>query len=308
MFLKFLKNPKNLIQNILKRDERTLRRNEVEIVISNIVPNERFGKSIVFVINHYAREVSNSRSHIFLIFAESFRSTFVGSRLGVLWNYVMPLIPLSVYLMLTQIRVFPEFDGVSGAAFVTFGVFNWFLLVGPINKTIHTISSRNRLVTTTELNLSVYVLSDLAQIMFDALIRFVFVLIIMLVTSTYPTWGLFFLPFVLVLSFTFSLALGILLGLLNLVANDVSRLVSIFLQYGIFLSGVIFPVTDMAFLSYINWLNPFAIFIKYSRELVFHGSISNWFELLGILLFSILIFIWSLKVFYNMERKIRGLS
>ena len=74
-------------------------------VISNITPNDRFGKSILHVIIYYAREIRNSREHIFLIFAVSFRSTFIGSRLGVLWNYLLPLVPLSVYLLLTHVHV-----------------------------------------------------------------------------------------------------------------------------------------------------------------------------------------------------------
>ena len=106
----------------------------------------------------------------------------------------------------------------------------------------------------------------------------------------------------------FFVGVGLLLSILNVVTKDVSRLVNIALQYGIFISGVIFPVENINFLATLNAFNPFAQFIELSRSMAFLGEFGDlktyaWMSVAGVIQFII-----GLRIFYIMEYRIRGIG
>ena len=54
-----------------------------------------------------AREVCGYRSGISTIFRNDFRASYRGAALGVGWNFIVPIFPTTVYVLLVNLRVFP---------------------------------------------------------------------------------------------------------------------------------------------------------------------------------------------------------
>lgn len=221
---------------------------------------------------------------------------------------MLPLIPLTVYLLLAKMRIFPNFEGVDGTVFITFGVTLWFLFSGCIQIPISIIQSRNKEGMKTAFPLSAAIVSGFAQLMFDSLLRTIFVLVVMILTNSWPTLLGMFLPLVFLPAILLFIGIGLFLGMLNVIYTDVSRIVAIALQYGIFISGVIFPVSNTGWLSKLNLFNPFSVFIEASRSLVYHGTISNLSNIIGMVTLAMLVFIFSCRLFFIMEFRVRGIS
>jgi len=273
-----------------------------------IRPDSRMAEGSITAIRHLIGEIWSSRSHIRVVFAEQFRSIHYGSRLGVIWGYVLPLVPLSVYVLLAKIRVFPNFEGVNGTVFITFGVTLWFLFSGCIQTPIRIIQSRNTESMKTAFPLSAAIISGFAQLLFDTMLRVIFVIIVMIVTKSLPTLQGLLLPLVLFPAILLFLGVGLFLGILNVIYNDVSRVVTIALQYGIFISGVIFPFPQTNIVSRLNSFNPFYVFIEASRSLVAYGSIVNLESCVVIGVLAIFVFMLSCKIFFIMEYRVRGIN
>ena len=271
-----------------------------------IRPDSRVGEGAVAALRHLASEIWNFRSHIRIVFKEQFRAAYSGTGLGIFWNYALPLVPLTVYWFLSRIRVFPNFDGVDGATFLTFGVTLWFLFAGCIQTPIQVVQSRNKEAMKTAFPLSASIVSGFAKLLFDTLVRMALVTIVVVTTQSWPTWQGILLPLVLLPAFLLFVGTGLLLGILNVIYNDVSRVVNIMLMYGIFVSGVIFPLYDSGLLSTLNLFNPFAVFIDVSRSIVFKGGLENTYSYLVMSAIALLLFLVSVRLFYIMEYRVRG--
>ena len=273
-----------------------------------IRPDSRMRESILSAIRHLINEIWNYRSHIRIIFKGRFRAAYSGTGLGIFWNYALPLVPLTVYWFLSVLRVFPNFEGVDGATFITFGVTLWFLFAGCIQIPMQVVQSRNKESMKTNFPLSASIVSEFARLLFDTMVRIILVSIIIVSTQSWPTAQGLMLPFTLLPALFLFTGIGVMLGILNVIYNDVSRAVNIILQYGIFVSGVIFPLYDTGILSAFNAINPFAIFIDASRSIVFQGVINNLQNYLVASGLAFIFFAVSVRIFFVMEYRVRGIN
>ncbi len=271
-------------------------------------PDSRVREGAFAALRHLSAEIWGFRSHIRIVFEEEFRATYSGTGLGIFWNYALPLVPLTIYWFLSRLRVFPNFDGVDSATFLTFGISLWFFFVGLVQVPIQIVQSRNKEAMKTAFPLSASIVSGFAKLLFDTLVRLALVTIVVISTKSWPTWQGLLLPLVLLPAFIFFLGIGLVLGILNVIYNDISRVVNIAFQYGIFISGVIFPLSDFGLLSTLNQLNPFAVFINVSRSIVFRGILDNSYAYLAMSAAAVLVFLFSVRLFYIMEYRVRGIS
>ena len=282
--------------------------NKIKENVSVFRANSRSNDGILKVLRYFVEEPWRFRSHIRVVFAKQFRSAYYGTGLGVFWNYVIPLVPLTVYWLISNLRVFPGFDRIDGAATITFGVTLWFLFAGFVQVPIQVVATRNVETMKTAFPLVASIFSGFSQLIFDTAVRSVFVLLIVVLGESSFTWHAMFLPIILLPALMFFVGVGLLLSILNVVTKDVSRLVNIALQYGIFISGVIFPVENINFLATLNAFNPFAQFIELSRSMAFLGEFGDlktyaWMSVAGVIQFII-----GLRIFYIMEYRIRGIG
>ena len=273
-----------------------------------IRPDSRMRESMLSAIRHLINEIWNYRSHIRIIFKGRFRAAYSGTGLGIFWNYALPLVPLTVYWFLSVLRVFPNFEGVDGATFITFGVTLWFLFAGCVQIPMQVIQSRNKESMKTNFPLSASIVSEFARLLFDTMVRIILVSIIIVSTQSWPTAQGLMLPFMLLPALFLFTGIGVMLGILNVIYNDVSRVVNIILQYGIFVSGVIFPLYDIGILSAFNAINPFPVFIDASRSIVFQGVINNLQNYLVVSCLAFIFFAVSIRIFFVMEYRVRGVN
>ena len=270
--------------------------------------DDRVSDGVFVACKHLLAEIKKFKGQIWTVYKQNFKNSYYGSGLGVTWNFILPLIPVTVYLFLTKIKVFPSFEGVDSSTYLTFGVTIWFVFAGFIQIPISIVQSRNKDAMRTSLPLSTSIVSSFAGLAFDTLIRMILVLCIMVLMKSWPTWWAPSLFFIFIPGFFLFFGAGLILSIWNVIYRDVSRIVMILLQYGIFVSGVIFPLgsSDLAVLA--NKINPFAVFINATREIVFQGTVEDWTSLLIWSGFGILLFIYGCRLFYVMEFRIRDVN
>lgn len=282
--------------------------NQDSMRLKVIRPDSRTNDGALAALRHLFGEVLLYRSHVRIVFIEQFRAAYSGTGLGLVWNYALPIVPLTVYWFLSQLRVFPDFDGVDSAVYLTFGVTIWFLLAGCVQTPIQVVQTRNKEAMKTAFPLSASIVSGLAKLFFDTSVRVGMVVLIIFVTQSFPVWTGFLLPFILLPALLFFMGLGLLLGILNVIYNDVSRVINIVLQYGIFVSGVIFPLPSEGYFKQFSLFNPFYVFIESSRSVVFLGGLEHSYSYILMSVFALVIFILAVRLFYIMEYRVRGIN
>lgn len=250
-------------------------------------------------------EIWRFRSHISVVFWNEFRGAYRGTKLGVLWNIILPLVPISVYILLVNLRIFPQYEGLSPAVYIGFNVTVWMLLTGMITRPMQVVKLRTQEAMKTSIPLTAAISSSFAQLTFDTLVRLCLIAGLVLWFGPVPKVNAPFLILALFSGMGFCLALGLILSIFNMIYPDVDRLTNIILQYGIFMSGVIFPVSTMGPLAVLETINPFNVFIKSTRDYAFFGVHSDLNTLLIWAGAGLVLSLIAARFFYVMEHRIR---
>lgn len=271
-------------------------------------PDNRFDAGVFTALFALIGELFSYRSHIRILFASEFKTAYTGSLLGVIWQFVLPIIPVSVYIMLVHMRVFPRLEGIAPEVFIGFNVTLWYLFTGFIKQPIQIVTSRNAAMMKTSIPLSAAIASSFANLTFDTIVRFVAIAALIVWTGSWLTTSAWLSLGAMIAGVIFCLGVGLCLSVVNAVYSDVSQVVTIALQYGIFLSGVIFPISSVPELGIFEFINPFNVFIQASRDLAFTGVLSHPIPFAAWSGAGVLLLLLSARFFYVMEYRLRGLS
>lgn len=255
-----------------------------------------------------ATEIWTHRWHIAQIFRRDFANTYRLTRFGAIWNYILPLVPISVWVTLNSLRLFPVFDGVKSVVYVTMGVTAWFFFAGFVSVPISTVESKIKEVSRSQLPLIGVIIASFANLIFDTLVRFAGVVIVFAIFQGAPHWQVIFAPLVVLSGMLFFSGLGLTLAVFNLAYRDVAKVVSIILQYGMLLSSVVFPFDHMPPLSEISLFNPFYVFIDATRTLAVFGELRHPIAL-GVFSFvGVLLFLFSCRLIYVAQPRLKGFA
>lgn len=276
--------------------------------LTTIRPDSRLSDGWVGSIKHLAGELVAFRSHILTVYRQDLSQTYRGSAMSRFWQFAMPLVPVLVYVALASLRVVPTVEGIPGAAYVAFSVTLWFFLVGCVQQPIAVVRNRNSEAMKTALPLSATIAASFARLLFDTAVRLALLVVILVVTRAVPAPASpLALVVVLVATLSF-LGAGLVLSIENIVYPDVERVAGLILQYGIFLSGVIFPLSAFGPFAVLDVINPFAVFIGAARHLFFDGSVPHPYALAAMSVLGLLLFVLGCRQFYVMEYRIRGIG
>lgn len=239
-------------------------------------------------------------------FKRDFKSLSNVTQAGTFWNFVLPLVPLGAYVMLMALRMFPTFGNVSGIVYITSGVTVWFLLAGLVRSPISVLEKHLASPSSANTPSLVAIVSGITQLAFETLVRFGVVIPIFFYFQGLPSIQVILVPFVLLCGVLLFSGLGIILGLLNLALRDISKITGIFLTYGLFFSGVIFPLGSSGLVGKIMQCNPFFVIIENVRSLAIGNGITYPVSLSVIAILSIIVFAVSVRTLHRSELRLRG--
>lgn len=269
-------------------------------------PEDRFQAGPFEATTALAKEVWRHRSQVRTAFMRDFVSGYNGALLGVIWNFILPLVPICFYVILAVTRIVPNFEQVAGTVAIALNATIWFLLVGCVHIPINVTHARNSEAMRTSIPLSVNIIAGFGRLMFETLVRFALIVVLMILTGSVPSlFGVAALP-VLFFSIVFFIGIGLFLAIFNISAPDIKKVSDTFLNYGIFFSGVIFPISMSGPLAILNQINPFAVYIGSVRHLLFEGGVPDWTVLMVWSGAGVVVFIFGARLFFIMEKRIRG--
>src|SRR5262249_23717735 len=89
----------------------------------------------------------------------------------VLWIVALPVIPLSVYLFLGLLRVFPSRPDIDGVAYVMVGATLWYLFAGLVTGSINSLNSKGRMAVRDSYPLAAIMAANHLQQVFEFILR-----------------------------------------------------------------------------------------------------------------------------------------
>jgi lipopolysaccharide transport system permease protein len=190
--------------------------------------------------------------------------------------------------------------------YIVIGMTLWMFLSGTILSSITAIQKGKTVLETSKYPLLAVILSSFGQMVFDTSVRIGFVIVVLIFFKISLSWGILLLPIALLPLTLFSLGLGMILAVLNVIIKDVGNMADVVMRYGVFLSSVIFPMPETDLLGRLNLLNPFNTFVVAIRDLIVFGTMAHPGRYLVTSAAAVIIFLVACKIVYFMEYRIKG--
>jgi lipopolysaccharide transport system permease protein len=198
------------------------------------------------------------------------RARYRESFLGVFWAMGPSLVMVLTFSLLQRQQILNVQTGsIPYPVYILFGTILWELFTGGINNTLNEIRSAFGTLSKVNLPREAFLIAGLYKLIFDTMLKCV-PLVLLLLIYRVPlalTFPLAILPAFAMMGL--GLFIALLLMPLSLLVQDVSRLLTAALSFGLFVTPVLYPMPSTGILSIIASLNPITPFLNTARALVF---------------------------------------
>jgi len=250
------------------------------------------------------------KQHLFLLrelVRRDFESRYVGSLLGFLWAFLVPLWQLLLYsfVFATVMKVSVVGERTENfAVFMFCGMLPWLALQEGVIRSATAITDNAQLVKKmsfpAEILVVAAVLGGLIQEVFAAL---VFAVVLML-TGEFSWWGLPGFLWILPLQVTLTLALGLFLCCVQTFFRDTLQFLQLAMTGWFFFTPIVYPLNLVPekMRAVLAW-NPLTVLVTAYRQalLAGEGGGVDLLPLLGTAMMAILLFIVGLWCFQRLK-------
>lgn len=245
------------------------------------------------------KDVANSSELIWRLVARDFSVRYRQSILGYAWAVIPPIVTVGVFAFLNTSRVLPIGQtAIPYVAYALWGISVWQLFSGCLSACTNSLVSGGSLVTKINFAREALVIAALAQPVFDFVVRLLPVVLVFIGYGVLPSWGIVFLPLVLLLIVLLALGLGFILSIANLAIRDTANALGMVLSVGMFVTPVLYPPPVRWPFYFVNILNPLSPLLTASQDLIAYGALTRPETFILSCLFSLAVFIGGWRFFH----------
>ena len=249
------------------------------------------------------KDVWNYRDFILGSVKREFQLRYHNSLLGVLWNILNPLALIFVYTLVFSRVIHTKLPGADGtyaySIYLCSGILTWSLFSEIVTKCQTMFIDQSNLlkkVSFPRICLPVVVVLN-ASINF--LIIFSLFTLFLILSGNFPNWTYLGLFPLLIVEITFSVGLGVIIGVLNVFFRDIGQFTGIAMQFWFWLTPIVYSLESLPeFARPYFALNPMTslmssyqgIFVSHAfppwKSLLFLGLLSTIVCCLAVILFK----------------------
>ena len=243
------------------------------------------------------------REFILSCVKREFKARYKGSMLGVLWSIFQPLAMIIVYTVIFSQVMKSKLSGMEGVPFaysiyLCAGLLTWNLFQDTLNSCISVFLGSANLMKKVSFPRICLPAITVCSSFLNFVIGFSLFLAFMLIIGAFPWTSFIFVLLILLVQTAFTVGLGIGLGVLNVFFRDIGQMFNVILQFWFWFTPVVYPLKIVP--ENIVWLmsfNPMYYIISSYQSVFVYNQIPSLWGLLGVLVLSILLSAWSLRIY-----------
>lgn len=224
-------------------------------------------KLMLIAIWHY-------RHFILTSIRNDLRTRFARSRLGAIWGILQPLAQSAIYaIVMGRVLGSRLPDTTNKYAYVIYllaGLAAWTLFAEMVTRCLTIFVDNGSLLKKMVFPRICLPLIVSGSSLQNNLFLLATTLAIFIIVGNYPTWTWLWLPVLVIVTLAFGLALGLVLGVLNVFVRDVAQVMNVVMQLWFWLTPIVYPVNTLpGHFALVLRLNPmYAIASSYQQVFV----------------------------------------
>lgn|SRR5690625_511956 len=251
----------------------------------------------------YIQEIKKRKDLIYYLVKSGLKAEHRNSYLGYFWWLLDPLLGVLVYYFLVVIIL--ERGGENFAVFLVIGLVVWRWISSSINASAKSILRYSSIINQVYLPKSIFPLSFTITQLFNFIFGLIVIAIFLIFNGVIPGWQIVYLPFIIVVTLAFLMAVGFTLGYFTVFVRDIDNLLTHIIRLFFYASPIIWEggrlPPEYGFLVDIN---PIAILVDAYRDILMYHQSPDFIGLFIILSASIIVLILMVNYYRKNEHKI----
>src|SRR5690625_4631482 len=236
----------------------------------------------------YIQEIKKRKDLIVYLVRSGLKAEHRNSYLGYFWWLLDPLLSIMIYYFLMVVIL--QRGGEDFAIFLVIGIIVWRWISTSINSSANAILRYSSIINQVYLPKFIFPLSFTITQLINFLFGLIVIAIAVIALGVTPTWHLVLLPIPIVVTLTFLLALGSVLGFFTVFVWDIDNVLTHIIRLFFYASPIIWEggrLPDKY--SFFVDINPIAMIVDSFRDVIMYHQVPNFIKLGGILVVSIVV-------------------
>jgi lipopolysaccharide transport system permease protein len=237
------------------------------------------------------------RELIWILFTRDLRAHYRQSLLGYIWLFVPVLSTTLVWMFLSSTQVIKVSETpIPYPAYVLIGSLVWVVFLSCVNQPLASFNQGQGVFMKLKVPPEAFIFAGTSQIIFDTIVRCSVLIPVLLYLGVYfsPTFWLF--PVGLLGAGLLGLSIGMLMIPLASLYSDVSRIVSTGLQFGMYLTPIVYPAPKSGWAATLINANPLTHIVSSTRDWLTLGFNSSNIIFLIVTMASLLLLFFAMLI------------
>lgn len=219
------------------------------------------------------RDLVSSRELSMTLLKRDINAKYRQSVLGYLWAFIPSVFTSLAFTMANNSNTikFNQTE-IPYPAFVIFSMVIWQTFVEAINGPVQTISESKVMLAKINFKREALIVSKFLEVWFNFLIKILLIVGTFIYFEVSVSWTIIFVPLALSVLILLGILIGLLLSPLSLLYKDVSYGLSVFINFFLFITPVVFPKPVTGNFATLVNLNPVTHIIEAIRKLTLNAT------------------------------------
>jgi lipopolysaccharide transport system permease protein len=255
-------------------------------------------------------DITLNLSLIFELAKRDITEKYSGSTLGVLWNFIYPLVDIFIFTVIFSNLMGSRLPGSSSAYsygfYLTSGVIPWNAFSNTVSRTATAFLDKKHIISKVKVDLSSFSL----YIAISESITFVVTMGIFLFLLLISGYGMkpliLFVPLIYLVQQIFAYSLGFFIGIFVVFIRDLKEIIRIILQFWFWFTPIVYVYDILPeFVKKLMIYNPAFSFIQAYHSVFIYKENPNFESILYLFLLSLVILMCAGIIFKKLEKDIR---
>lgn len=224
--------------------------------------------------------------------------------IGISWVFIKAILNISILSILFGSIFRLDSNGIPYSLVVLSGMLVWQLFANVLADTSNCLSANGSLLSKVYFPRLILPINILLLCLVDFLLSFILIVFLLIWNLILPTWNALLFPFFVLLAGLIASSLGMIVASLSVRYRDIKQLIPFILQIGMYVSPVAYLTTIVPdkWKFYFS-LNPLVGVIDGFRwSLLGSTTEPYWNGIIYSILFTIILFYFSILIFRNAEK------
>lgn len=219
------------------------------------------------LINEIFQDVWRTRELAWMLFTRDLKAQYRQSYLGYVWIFVPVITTTIIWMFLNSTKVIQVAETpIPYPAYVLLGSMVWGVFSSSVTQPLSSFNAGQAVFMKLKVPPEAFILAGLSRIIFELLIRLIVLIPVFMVLKMTPASTAWLFPVGLACTVIIGVAIGFLLLPIGSLYTDVGRILSMALNFGMYLTPVVYPPPESGWAATLIQWNPLTAVVMTTRD------------------------------------------